>query len=100
MKTPKSMLLHILVPILCILVIWISMSVGTNYYVVWVQRSSQRVIVENVSSVRAAEALQIAVWRLMTDFPVESHLIPAFRNRWNEANSQITSEHQKLRESS
>ena len=101
MKTPKSnsMLLDVLVPILCILVIWIAMSVGTTYYVVWMQRSSQRVIVENVSSVRAAEALQIAVWRLTAEFPIESHLIPAFRERWKEADAQITVEHQKLEDS-
>ena len=101
MKTPKpnSMLLHILVPILCILAIWIAMSVGTTYYVLWMQRSSQRVIVENVSSVRAAEALQIAVWSLTAEFPADRSRIPAFLDRWNEAETQITLEQQKLKNS-
>ncbi|MEI8021782.1 MAG: hypothetical protein WCH39_26465, partial [Schlesneria sp.] len=101
MKTPKSksMLLHILVPILCILAIWIAMSIGTTQYVLWVQRSSQRIVVENVSSVRAAEALQIAVWRLTAEFPTDIRLIPAFRARWNEASTQIALEHQKLKDS-
>ncbi len=101
MKTPKSksMLLHILIPILCIVVTWVAMSVGTTQYVLWVQQSSRRVIVENVSSVRAAEALQIAVWRLTAKFPTDSSLIPAFREVWNEARTQITAEHQKLKDS-
>jgi two-component system, NtrC family, sensor histidine kinase HydH len=101
MKTPKpkSMLLQILVPILCIVVIWIAMSVGTTQYVLWVQRSSQRVNVENVSSVRAAEALQIAVWRLTSKFPTDSRLMPAFRDSWKEADTQIADAHQKLKDS-
>ena len=75
------------------------MSVGTNYYVVWLQRSSKRIVLENVSSVRAAEALQIAVWRLLADFPTNNRLTPGFRDRWKEANAQITIEHQKLKDS-
>ena len=101
MKTPKSksLLLHILIPILCIVVVWVAMSVATTQYVLWVQRSSQRVVVENVSSVRAAEALQIAVWHLISEFPTDSRLIPGFRERWNEADAQITVEHQTLKNS-
>ena len=75
------------------------MSVGTNYYVVWVQLSSKRIIVENVSSVRAAEALQIAVWRLTTQFPIHSSHVPSFRESWKEADTQILGEYQKLKDS-
>ena len=101
MKThkSKSILRQILVPILCILAIWIAMSIGTTYYVLWVQRSSRQVLVENVSSVRAAEALQITVWRLMTTFPMDARQVPYFRDRWKEANIQILEEFQNLKDS-
>ena len=92
----KSMLLQILVPIFCVLAIWFTMSLTTTNYVKWVQRSNQRVFTENVLAVRAAESLQIAVWRLVAEFPTDVNLLSAFRDRWREAKARITAEHQTL----
>ena len=94
--TSKSMLLQILIPIFCVLALWIAMSFTTTSYVKWVQRSNLRVFTENVIAVRAAESLQIAVWRLVAEFPTDMSLLPAFHDRWLEAKTRINEEHQKL----
>jgi signal transduction histidine kinase len=55
---------HVLPPVLLVAILWLAMSGATTLYMSWVEKSYQRVFVENVSSVRAADALQAAVWRL------------------------------------
>lgn len=55
---------HVLPPVLLVALLWLAMSGATTIYMSWVENSYQRVFVENVSSVRAADALQAAVWRL------------------------------------
>ena len=85
----KSILKQILAPILLVIVFWISMSLGTTYFLLWVERSNQRIFLENVVSTKAAQALQIAVWKLASGYPVDPEKIQEFQPRWSESKAEI-----------
>jgi two-component system sensor histidine kinase HydH len=95
-STFNAMLARTLTPVILVIAFWITMSGATTYYLVWVERSNQRVFEENTISVRASEALQIAVWSLTAEFPAEPVLLSSFQSRWKAARGRITSERDRL----
>ena len=88
------MLKQTLAPVVLVVVLWIAMSSSTTYYLFWVERSHQRVFVENFVSIRAAETMLILVWRSVAECSDDSRPLSQFRPRWNETAIQIESEHQ------
>ena len=95
-NSAKSLLMQTLAPVVLVVTLWIIMSFATTYYLYWVERSHQRDFVENTLSIRAAESLQILVWRMAAECPNDSTLLPEFQTRWKEVETQIVSERQAL----
>ncbi len=95
----KSMLKQTLAPVVFVVVLWILMSSVTTYYVQWLERSHQRIFVDNTMSIRAAETLQILVWRLAANCPGDIGTWPEFRVRCREVDAQIDDQRQKLGQS-
>jgi two-component system, NtrC family, sensor histidine kinase HydH len=92
----KSMLKKTMAPVIFVATLWIAMSSGTTLYVQWLEREYQRIYLENIVSIRAAESLQINVWRLIAEWPHEAKSSPAFRIRWHQAEAQIANQLDKL----
>ena len=63
-KSYQYLLKQTLTPVVGMLAIWFVMHASTTYFLLWTEQSSQRIVDENVTSIRAAEAFQIAVWKL------------------------------------
>lgn len=95
----KSIFVQALIPVFWVLALYISMNILTTYYVVWIERSNQRVFVENVVPVRAAEELKVVIWRLAAEFPSDQTQWPAFREEWENADFQISHELSRLNQS-
>jgi signal transduction histidine kinase len=91
-----SMLKQTLAPVVLMAVLWVSMSSATTFYVQWLERSHQRIFLENIVSIRAAEAMQILVWKLAAEWPDDEIGLSDFRQRWKEIEPQINDQHQKL----
>ena len=95
-KSSKSMLNQTLAPVILVATLWVTMSTVTTWYVQWLERSHQRIFVENIVSIRAAEALQILVWKLAADWTDQVKSLPGLRTRLKEAEAQIEVQRQKL----
>ena len=101
MKTSfyKSMFVQALIPVFWVLAFYITMNTITTYYFVSIEQKNQRVFDGNVIPVRASENLRAVVWLLAALCPVDPQQLPAFREQWETANSLITSEYRRLKES-
>ncbi|MCC7424139.1 MAG: hypothetical protein IT428_28060 [Planctomycetaceae bacterium] len=88
---------HVLPPVVLVAMLWLTMSGATTIYMAWAETANRRVFVENVSSVRAADALQAAVWR----FAAETSLRPPAESAEGEAAliQDVEREVQRLRAS-
>ena len=95
----RSLLFQSLFPVLWVLALYISMNIFTTYYVVWIEQSNQRVFEVNVTPVRAAEQLRVIVWRLAALWPQDLNSLEAYRELWDEADSQISVEFRGLKQS-
>ena len=98
-KFSKSMLKQTLAPVALVVVLWVVMSSVTTYYVQWLERSHRRIFIEDVVSIRAAESVQILVWRLAAEFPNDASLLPQFLSEWKTAKTQILSQQKRLTQS-
>ena len=67
-KSYQYLLRQTLTPVVGMLLIWFLMHGSTTYFLLWTEQSNQRIVDENVTSIRAAESLQIAVWKLASRF--------------------------------
>ncbi len=63
-KSYQYLLRQTLTPVVGMLLIWFLMHGSTTYFLLWTEQSNQRIVDENMTSIRAAESLQIAVWKL------------------------------------
>ena len=95
-KSSKTILKKTLAPVVLVVVFWLAMSSATTYYVQWLERSHQRFVVENMVALRAAETLQVLVWRLAAECPADDAGLPAFRKQWDEAARQLSVEREIL----
>ncbi|WP_397569706.1 ATP-binding protein [Schlesneria sp. T3-172] len=95
----KSLFVQALIPVFWVLALYISMNILTTYYVVWIERSNQRVFVENVVPVRAAEELKVVIWRMVAECPSSREDLPRFRERWENSKYQIAKERNRLKAS-
>lgn len=93
------MLTKTLAPVVLVTALWIAMSTATTYYVQWLERSHQQFFADNIVSIRAAEAMQILVWRLAAECPDDATQLPAFRQQWKKAAAQLAFERQRLGQS-
>src|SRR5215216_5363254 len=55
---------QVVLPVIVVGLSWLTMSVATTCYVLWLDTSYQRVFDENVASANAASQLQEQVWHL------------------------------------
>lgn len=88
-----------LAPVVLVAALWVAVSTATTYYVHWLERSHHQFFDDNIVSIRAAEAMQILVWRLAAECPDDATQLPAFRRRWKEAADQLSFERQRLDQS-
>jgi hypothetical protein len=95
-NSSNSILKQTLTPVIFVIIFWVSMSAGTTYFIVWVERSNQRNFIENAVSTTAAENLQIIVWQLVATFPDDPEELLNYRSHWNAAKASIESEQQNL----
>lgn len=93
------MLLRTLTPVVLVVILWVSMSSVTTYYMQWAERSHHRFYAENMVSIRAAETLQSLVWRLAAECPNEVASLPGFRLRLKTAEAQLAVERKQLEQS-
>jgi len=98
-NSSKTMLKQTLAPVVIVVVLWVTMSSVTTYYVQWLERSHHRNFIENIVSIRAAEALQIHVWRLAAELPEDEKSLPEFRMQLKNTEMQIGEQRQKLGQS-
>jgi len=56
---------RVIAPIVLISVLWIAVSVPTTIYISWLSDAYARMLVENMSAIRAAGAMQHLLWRLL-----------------------------------
>src|SRR5262245_2264906 len=59
---------QIALPVIVVALSWLAVSVSTNFYLQWLDRSDQRVFDENIASMHAASQVQQEVWRLHAEF--------------------------------
>ncbi len=56
---------RVIAPILLISALWIAVSVPTTIYISWLSDAYARTLVENISTIRAAGAMQDLLWRML-----------------------------------
>jgi two-component system, NtrC family, sensor histidine kinase HydH len=56
----------IVAPVLLVVLLWITVSVATTFYINWLYESHERVLDENLSSIQVVGAMQASLWRLQT----------------------------------
>lgn len=56
---------RVIAPIVLISAVWIAVSVPTTIYISWLSDAYARTLVENVSTIRAAGAMQDLLWRML-----------------------------------
>jgi two-component system sensor histidine kinase HydH len=54
----------IVAPILLVVLLWITVSVATTFYINWLYESHTRVLEENLSSIQVVGAMQASLWQL------------------------------------
>ena len=59
---------QVVLPVIVVGLSWLTMSVATTCYVLWLDASHQRIFDENVASANAAAQLQEEVWHLHAEF--------------------------------
>jgi two-component system sensor histidine kinase HydH len=60
----KVMWKKVVGPTLLVSLLWLTISGATNIYIQWVSTSHERLLRENVASIRAAGAMQAVLWRM------------------------------------
>jgi two-component system, NtrC family, sensor histidine kinase HydH len=56
----------IVAPVVLVVLLWITVSGVTTYYINWLYESHARVLEENLSSIQAVGTMQATLWRLQT----------------------------------
>ncbi len=56
---------HVLPPVVLVIVLWVTMSLTTNYVLQQIEQGYRRVLEENVLSVQAAQSIEAAIWKLV-----------------------------------
>lgn len=95
-KSSESMLKKTLAPVVMVVLFWIAMSSATTFYLQWLGRSQEQFFVEHMVALRAAESLQVLVWRLAAEFPADATGVADFQLKWNAASNQIAFERANL----
>jgi len=99
-KSYQYLLRQTLTPVVGMLAIWFVMHASTTYFLLWTEQSSQRIVDENVTSIRAAEAFQIAVWKLASRFIVPANSsLDVVAQEGAALQAEILSQRRKLEES-
>ena len=95
-STSRTMLRHALAPVLLVGTLWIAMSSATNVYVHWLERTHQRILDENLASLRAATTIQLLSWRLAAEYPEQPVQLVEYRLNGLQAYSQIKEQREEL----
>ena len=98
-KSYQYLLKQTLTPVVGMLAIWFVMHASTTYFLLWTEQSSQRIVDENVTSIRAAEAFQIAVWKLASRLIVPANSSLDVAHEGAALQAEILSQRRKLEES-
>lgn len=83
--------IQVLAPVLVVVLIWCVMSLGTTFYLKWLEVFYDRVFSENLTSIGAAHSMESQAWRTLAEWGDESHDNEQFRTRWNERKSRLKS---------
>ena len=67
------------------------MSVGTTFYLKWLEVFYDRVFSENLTSIGAAHSMESLAWRTLAEWGDTSQDNEQFRTRWNERKSRLKS---------
>lgn len=95
----NSLYSRFLAPVLLVVVIWGSMSCVTTFYLSWLERSRQRIRVENVVSMRSAETIQTLIWAIAAALPPDEKSLADFRSRLTTIQPKLDENLIKLKES-
>ncbi len=95
-KASFTILQQTLAPVFLVIVFWVAMSLGTNYFIVSVENSNQKVFLENVTSTKAAKNLQIQIWKVAADFPSQPEHLAEFKSQWPAMKKTIEFEKNEL----
>ena len=98
-KSYQSLLRQTLTPVAGMLLIWFLMHGSTTYFLLWTEQSNQRIVDENMTSIRAAESLQIAVWKLASRLIVPADQPFDMAQDGAALHAEILSERRKLEDS-
>ena len=88
-KTSPPILKQTLTPVILVIIFWLTMSLMTTYFIVWVEKSNQRVFDENVISTTSARRLQVAVWKLAAEFPDSIEKLAGYQSEWMATRPQV-----------
>ncbi len=83
--------IQVLAPVLVVVLIWCVMSIGTTYYLKWLEVFYDRVFSENLTSIGAAHSIESLAWRTLAEWGDTSHDNEQFGTRWNERKSRLKS---------
>lgn len=95
-NSSRSIFKHALAPVILVGSLWIGMSSATTLYVLWLERSHERVFTEEVASLRRVKTIQILVWRIAAECPDNPGTAPDFRLRWNETAALIDEQRRQM----
>ena len=98
-KTSPPILKQTLTPVILVIIFWLTMSLMTTYFIVWVEKSNQRVFDENVISTTSARRLQVAVWKLAAEFPDSIEKLAGYQSEWMATRPQVEFELREIHRS-
>lgn len=88
---------YVLPPVVVVAILWISMSSATTLYVEWLERGHQRVLVENFSSVIAADQLHHSALLIKNTWPDADSGREYFDQFWSVAKQELENDERSLR---
>lgn len=86
-------------PTIVVVTVWWVMSVGTTFYLSWMQSSYDAVLSVNFESIRAAESIESMVWKCVADRLDETRNADQLQIEWTQQRAQLLDWSDRIRQS-